>query len=122
MDAVDKSDARRASCSPRRSTASDDTFRRDLAGADAASVEAFLAARGVPKELAHHLKLWFLAVSVAAAAMRGRRANRRGLPEVDEVDRRGRRGAQDPGRRAGERRRATRRARRRAAGSVGRAC
>ena len=61
-----------------------DTFQPDLAGAAAAPVEALLAAHGVPKELAHHLKLWFLAASVEAPLCEQAR-EQAGLPEVDEI-------------------------------------
>jgi len=61
-----------------------DTFQPDLAGAAGASVEALLAAHGVPKELAHHLKLWFLAASVEAPACEQAR-EQANLPEVDEI-------------------------------------
>jgi len=61
-----------------------DTFQPDLAGAAGASVEALLAAHGVPKELAHHLKLWFLAASVEAPLCEQAR-EQAALPEVDEI-------------------------------------
>ena len=47
-------------------------------------MEALLAAHGVPKELAHHLKLWFLAATVEAPLCEQARAQA-GLPEVDEI-------------------------------------
>ena len=72
------------SCWPRRSIATHDTFRPDLVGAAGASVEALLAAHGVPKEMAHHLKLWFLAASVEAPACEQAR-EQAALPEVDEI-------------------------------------
>ena len=62
----------------------DDTFLPDLAGPSGASVEAYLAGRGVPKELAHHLRLWFLVVSAGAPKCEGLR-ELAGLAEVDEV-------------------------------------
>ena len=62
----------------------DDTFQPDLAGAAGAPVEALLGAHGVPKELAHHLKLWFLAASVEAPLCEQAR-EQAGLPEVDEI-------------------------------------
>ena len=61
-----------------------DTFQPYLAGESGAEVEKFLAARGVPKELAHHLKLWFLAASVEAPLCEQAR-EQAGLPEVDEI-------------------------------------
>jgi hypothetical protein len=62
----------------------DDTFLPDLVGAAGASVEALLAAHGVPKEMAHHLKLWFLAASVEAPMCEQAR-EQAALPEVDEI-------------------------------------
>jgi uncharacterized protein YbaP (TraB family) len=62
----------------------EDTFPPDLVGAAGVSVEALLAAHGVPKELAHHLKLWFLAVSVEAPLCEQAR-EQAALPEVDEI-------------------------------------
>jgi uncharacterized protein YbaP (TraB family) len=62
----------------------DDTFLPDLAGQAGARVEAYLGAHGVPKALAHHLKLWFLAASVEAPACEQAR-EQANLPEVDEI-------------------------------------
>jgi hypothetical protein len=62
----------------------DDTFLPDLAGPAGASVEALVAAHGVPKEMAHHLKLWFLAASVEAPLCE-RTREEAALPEVDEI-------------------------------------
>ena len=62
----------------------EDTFLPDLAGEAGASVEAALAAHGVPSELAHHLKLWFLAASVEAPLCEQQR-EQAALPEVDEI-------------------------------------
>jgi uncharacterized protein YbaP (TraB family) len=62
----------------------DDTFLPDLAGAAGAPVEALVAAHGVPKEMAHHLKLWFLAASVEAPLCEQAR-EQAALPEVDEI-------------------------------------
>ena len=61
-----------------------DTFLPDLTGAAGASVEALVAAHGVPKEMAHHLKLWFLAASVEAPLCEQAREQAT-LPEVDEI-------------------------------------
>lgn len=61
-----------------------DTFLPDLTGDAGASVETFLGAHGVPKELAHHLKLWFLAAGVEAPLCEQAR-EQAGLPEVDEI-------------------------------------
>ena len=62
----------------------EDTFLPDLVGAAGASVEALVAAHGAPKELAHHLKLWFLAATVEAPLCEQAR-EQAGLPEVDEI-------------------------------------
>ena len=61
-----------------------DTFLPDLAGPAGAPVETLLAAHGVPKEMAHHLKLWFLAASVEAPLCEQAREQAT-LPEVDEI-------------------------------------
>jgi uncharacterized protein YbaP (TraB family) len=61
-----------------------DTFQPDLAGAAGAPVETLVAAHGVPKEMAHHLKLWFLAASVEAPLCEQAR-EQAALPEVDEI-------------------------------------
>ena len=61
-----------------------DTFLPDLAGPAGASVEALVAAHGVPQEMAHHLKLWFLAASVEAPLCEQAR-QQAALPEVDEI-------------------------------------
>jgi uncharacterized protein YbaP (TraB family) len=83
MDAVDKSalGARLIAAAIDREH---DTFAPALVGPDGVKVESFLAARGVPKELAHHLKLWFLAVGAAAPTCEAAR-EQAGLAEVDEV-------------------------------------
>ncbi len=62
----------------------EDTFQPDLVGAAGATVGALLAAHGVPKELAHHLKLWFLAATVEAPLCEQAR-EQAALPEVDEI-------------------------------------
>jgi len=61
-----------------------DTFLPDLAGPAGAPVETLLAAHGVPKEMANHLKLWFLAASVEAPLCEQAREQAT-LPEVDEI-------------------------------------
>ena len=61
-----------------------DTFLPDLAGSAGAPVETLLAVHGVPKEMAHHLKLWFLAASVEAPLCEQAREQAT-LPEVDEI-------------------------------------
>ena len=62
----------------------EDTFAPALTGADAAAVETHLASRGVPKEMAHHLRLWFLAAASALPSCETARAAA-GLPEIDEL-------------------------------------
>ena len=57
-----------------------------LAGVPSAEmphVEAFLATHGFPKEMAHHLKPWFLAAATALPACETE-GQLRGLPEVDD--------------------------------------
>ena len=61
-----------------------DTFSGELSGADADVVERYLADHGYPKEMVHHLKLWFLAVgaTMPRCETEGKTAD---LPEVDET-------------------------------------
>ena len=60
-----------------------DTFAGVLEGEDARRVEALLASKGTPAELAHHLKLWMLAIQISLpqCELEGQAKN---LPEVDE--------------------------------------
>jgi hypothetical protein len=51
---------------------------------DIARVEKYLAARGVPAAVAHHLRVWFLAAMSAAAPCEIKR-EQLGLPVVDEL-------------------------------------
>ncbi len=62
----------------------EDTFAPALTGEKAAAIEAFLAKRGISKELAHHLQLWFLAAAASAPTCEAARGLQ-GLPEVDSV-------------------------------------
>ena len=60
----------------------DDTFNRAIPGEYREKIETLLTARGVALELAHHLKLWFLAVmtSLPSCEMAREAAD---MPEVD---------------------------------------
>jgi len=60
-----------------------DTWAGQIAGDDVGRIEAMLVEKGTPKEMAHHHKLWMLAVSVSLpkCEMEG---EAKGLPEVDE--------------------------------------
>lgn len=60
-----------------------DTFAGLIEGEDARRVEAMLAAKGTPAVMAHHLKLWMLAVaaSLPKCELEGQAKN---LPEVDQ--------------------------------------
>jgi uncharacterized protein len=60
-----------------------DTWKGHIEGDDAKRVEAMLGAKGAPVEMAHHLKLWMLAVtaSLPKCEMEGQA---QGLPEVDQ--------------------------------------
>ena len=60
-----------------------DSFAGLIEGEDAAQVEAMLAAKGTAPEMAHHLKLWMLAVtaSLPQCEIEGQLT---GLAEVDE--------------------------------------
>jgi uncharacterized protein YbaP (TraB family) len=55
-----------------------------LSAPDVGAVEAYLGARGFPPEMAHHLKLWFLAVAASLPACEAE-AQSRALPEMDEL-------------------------------------
>ena len=83
FDAVEQADLA-ASMLAKAIARDEDTFAPALTGENAAAVEAYLARRGFPKELAHHLRLWFLAATVSAPACEAARVEQ-GLPEVDEV-------------------------------------
>ena len=83
FDAVDKG-AMAATMLAKAIARDEDTFAPALTGANAASAEAYLAQRGFPKEMAHHLKLWFLAAAAALPTCETVRAAE-GLPEVDEL-------------------------------------
>lgn len=69
----------RAALSP-----AEDTFAGAMSARDASVVDAYMSAHGYPKEMAHHLALWFLAVAASAPACEMEGAQK-GLPEVDEV-------------------------------------
>jgi uncharacterized protein YbaP (TraB family) len=60
-----------------------DTWVGEIEGADVAPVEALLSEKGTPKEMAHHLKLWMLALaaSLPKCEVDGQAEE---LPEVDE--------------------------------------
>lgn len=60
-----------------------DTLAAVLPAADAEVVETFLAEHGYPKEMTHHLKLWFLAAAAALPACEAEGA-KQDLPEVDQ--------------------------------------
>ncbi|MGD1036418.1 MAG: TraB/GumN family protein [Roseiarcus sp.] len=83
FDAVDQGDLA-ASMLAKAIARDEDTFAPALTGQSAASVEAYLARRGFPEEMAHHLQLWFLAATASLPACEAARAEQ-GLPEVDEV-------------------------------------
>jgi uncharacterized protein len=61
----------------------EDTFATALAGPEAIPVEDYLTRRGLPKDMAHHLKLWFLAAFTALPNCEALRTQA-GLPEVDQ--------------------------------------
>ena len=60
-----------------------DTFAGEIEGDDARRVEAMLAAKGASPEMAHHLKLWMLAVTASLPRCEAE-GQIKGLPEVDE--------------------------------------
>lgn len=60
-----------------------DTWAGLIEGEDGPRVAAMLAAKGLPPEMAHHLKLWMLAMSIALPPCEIE-AQGKGLPMVDE--------------------------------------
>ena len=60
-----------------------DTWTGQIEGDDAARVGAMLKAKGVTQEMAHHLKLWMLVMSIALPKCEIE-AQGKGLPLVDE--------------------------------------
>jgi uncharacterized protein YbaP (TraB family) len=60
-----------------------DTFEGAVAPEDRERIEKFIANLGYPKEFAHHLEPWFLAILTAAPACEAER-EARNLPEVDQ--------------------------------------
>ena len=60
-----------------------DTFEGVAAAEDRARIEKLIAGLGYPKEFAHHLKPWFLAVLTAVPACEAER-EAQNLPEVDQ--------------------------------------
>lgn len=83
FDAVDQADLAAATLA-KAIARDEDTFGSALTGQNAAAVEAFLAARGFPREMAHHLRLWFLAAAASLPSCEAARAEQ-GLPEVDSA-------------------------------------
>jgi uncharacterized protein YbaP (TraB family) len=60
-----------------------DTWKGQIEGDDAARVDAMLKAKGVTLEMAHHLKLWMLLMSIAMPQCETD-AQAKGAPLVDE--------------------------------------
>jgi uncharacterized protein YbaP (TraB family) len=60
-----------------------DTFEGVIAADDRAQVEKLITGLGYPKEFAHHLKPWFLAIMTALPICEAER-EARDLPEVDQ--------------------------------------
>jgi uncharacterized protein len=60
-----------------------DTFEGVVAADDGAQVEKLITGLGYPKEFAHHLKPWFLAILTALPLCEAER-DARDLPEVDQ--------------------------------------
>ena len=69
----------RAALSPHQ-----DTLAGVMSEKDSSLVEAFLSTRGYPREMSHHLELWFLAVAASLPTCEAEGALE-GLPEVDET-------------------------------------
>jgi hypothetical protein len=83
FDAVDQADMA-AKMFAKAIARDQDTFDAALTGDRAAAVEAYLGGRGFPKEMAHHLRLWFLAAAASLPTCEAARAQG-GLPEVDQT-------------------------------------
>lgn len=62
----------------------DDTLAGRFSLADTSMAERYLSAHGYPVEMAHHLKLWFLAVATSLPACEAE-GEAQGLPEVDDT-------------------------------------
>jgi uncharacterized protein YbaP (TraB family) len=62
----------------------EDTFARMMSKTDAEAVDAFLATRGFPSQMTHHLKLWFVAASIGLPKCEVE-GERLGLTEVDQM-------------------------------------
>lgn len=82
MDAVEKANAG-ATMLARAIDREHDTFE-DAPQADRAEIEKLIAAQGYPREFAHHLKLWFLAMLTAIPQCEAAR-QALDLPEVDQL-------------------------------------
>ena len=82
MDATAKVDLSsgmlRAALSP-----AEDSLAGAMPAEDVNVVDRYMSAHGYPKEMAHHLALWFLAVAASEPACETEGAQQ-GLPEVDE--------------------------------------
>ena len=61
-----------------------DTFAGQFTAGDAELAERYLEAHGYPKEMAHHLKLWYLALATSMPSCESE-GGQDGLPEVDET-------------------------------------
>ena len=62
----------------------EDTFAQVLTADEVAIVQRYLDARGYTKEMAHHLRLWFLALATSLPVCEAE-GEAKGLPEVDDV-------------------------------------
>ena len=65
-------------------SADSDTFVGELSGDESELAERYLAAKGYPKDLARHLKLWFLAIATSLPSCEAE-GQKQGLPEVDDT-------------------------------------
>jgi uncharacterized protein YbaP (TraB family) len=62
----------------------EDTIAGAFGAEDVERIDAFVAERGYPQAMAHHLKLWFLAAATSLPACESEGALA-GLPEVDQL-------------------------------------
>jgi hypothetical protein len=65
-------------------SADTDTFAGELSSADAELAERYLTGKSYAKDLAHHLKLWFLALATSLPSCE-EEGQAQGLPEVDDT-------------------------------------
>jgi len=61
-----------------------DTFAEAIPPGEIDKVDAFVAAHGIPTDMAHHMQLWFVAIATSLPACEAA-SQQQGLPEVDDM-------------------------------------